>query len=255
MPFFKSTFGALTPLMQGFTVSLVMLTGFFPSFYAGQLAAQIGHLKVVFAGAVTMAVGTMLEATANKLAQLLVGRAAFGLGQGILLSNMYVYITEISPAARRGMLASTPQMLCVFGICLGYFTCYGSIEIDNSWSFRVPFVIEAILSAALAGFCLILPSSPRWLLMKERRAEAEASLERLNFSRVEVEKDFLNSTQRADAPPKNPFEAFFVIFRKEYRLRTFLALFVLGMAQLSGIDGVMCERPPYTPYFIPTTPR
>ncbi|KAG9711803.1 hypothetical protein KCU73_g17075, partial [Aureobasidium melanogenum] len=38
MPYFSDSIGELSPFLRGFTVSLIMLTGAFPSFFAGQLA-------------------------------------------------------------------------------------------------------------------------------------------------------------------------------------------------------------------------
>lgn len=46
------------------------------------------------------------------------------------------YITEIAPSARRGMLVSMPQFMACAGICAGYFTCYGSVRIESSLSWR-----------------------------------------------------------------------------------------------------------------------
>jgi len=40
-----------------------------------------------------------------------------------------------------------------------------------------------------------------------------------------------------------PVKAIVTIFRRQYRAKTILALFVLGMVQLSGIDGVLYVSP------------
>ena len=92
-----------------------------------------------------------------------VGRALARLGQGFWLSNVSVYvgplfcmsrpqilswrspvhyITEIAPASRREMLVSIPQLMAAVGIPAGYFTCDGSIYIESSISWRVPFIFN-----------------------------------------------------------------------------------------------------------------
>ena len=90
MPSFLHTFGELTPIMRGFTVSLIMLTGAFPSFFAGQLADRFGRLAIVMAGALTFLVGAILQGSVGRLGPFLVGRALCGLGEGIWMSTATV---------------------------------------------------------------------------------------------------------------------------------------------------------------------
>ena len=148
------------------------------------------------------------------------------------------YITEIAPRRRRGMLVSMPQFMATTGICAGYFTCYGTIHIASSISWRLPFIIAAILAVGLAISCLYLPESPRWLLLRGRKDDALRGSERLNLSRVEVEKDMLTIATRSQSQP-SLWQSLLVIFYRRYRARTTLGLFILGMIQLCGIDGVL----------------
>jgi len=87
---FEKTFGRLAPIVQGFTVSLIMLTGAVPSLFAGQLADRFGRLRTVRLGASVFTVAAILQGTSSKLAMFLVGRALAGLGVGIWMSNVSV---------------------------------------------------------------------------------------------------------------------------------------------------------------------
>ncbi|KAF2183656.1 general substrate transporter [Zopfia rhizophila CBS 207.26] len=237
MKSFLETIGHLRPIMRGFTVSLIMLTGAFPSFFAGQLADRFGRLAIVMAGAIVFAVGAVMQGTANRLPVFLAGRALCGLGEGLGR-----YITEIAPSLRRGALVSLPQFGAAAGVCLGYFTCYATVRISSSMSWRIPFIIQAVQSILLAIFCVFLPTSPRWLVLHGKRARALKEIERLNISRVEAEKDILNAVHEQSSSPST-IEGLFMIFRRRYRARTILALFTLGMIQLCGIDGVLYYAP------------
>ena len=64
------------------------------------------------------------------------------------------------------------------------------------------------------------------------------SLDRLNIPRVEVERDMSKLTARS-VSKLSTSQATRSIFQRKYRLRTILGLFVLGMVQLSGIDGLL----------------
>lgn len=90
MPYFAAIIGALSPVMHGFTVSLIMMTGALPSIFGGQLGDRFGQLYVVMAGVIIFTIGVVLEAASVNLAMLLVGRALAGTGQGLWLSNVSV---------------------------------------------------------------------------------------------------------------------------------------------------------------------
>lgn len=92
MPHFQLTIGTPTPAMRGFIVSFLMLMGAVPAFFAGQLADRYGHLAVVMVGSTIFALGAILQGAASALPMLLVGRALAGLGEGLWLSNVSVYV-------------------------------------------------------------------------------------------------------------------------------------------------------------------
>jgi hypothetical protein len=182
-----------------------------------------------------------------------------GEGDNMLMLIQYRYITEIAPSARRGMLVSMPQLMACTGVCAGYFTCYGSVRVESSFSWRgkschpfysvllnlrknpAPYIIQAILGLVLATTPLILPQSPRWLLLHGHREKAIKALKSLDFSAVEAEKDLLGpaAEQQMSIRQPGPVEGLTMLFRKPYRKPALLALYVLGVIQLSGIDGVL----------------
>jgi MFS family permease len=234
---FSQSIGYLSPSLLGFTVSLIMLTGAVPSVFAGHLADKYGRLKVIMAGAIFFVIGAILQGSASGLVPFLVGRALGGFGEGVYLSNMSVYICEIAPVKRRGMLAALPQFMSTTGVCLGYFTCYGTVHIKSSMAWRLPYILQAAIGVVLAISCFFLPESPRWLISYGKRTEALHALRRLDFSMAEAEKDVLRPTEQR--PSLSAWRGFLLLFRRGYRARTILALFILGMVQLSGIDGVL----------------
>lgn len=261
MPNFQQLYGVLSPTLRGFTVSFIMLTAAVTCLLAGHLADHYGHLNIVMAGALVFATGTALEAGSSSLPMLLVGRALAGFGEGLYLGNLNVYaiichvillvlnlsasyICEIAPKAKRGMLVSMPQLLVTAGTCIGYFTCYGSIKLESSISWRLPFIIQAVGGVLLSIFCYILPSSPRWMLLHGHRDTAMSALKRLDVSTVEIEIDILRPAEDAarSQSASTGFRGLLVIFERQHRTRTALGLFILGMVQLCGIDGILYVR-------------
>jgi len=150
------------------------------------------------------------------------------------------YAAEVAPATNRGLFMSIVQLNTTFGICLGYFTCYGAVRLPSSLSWRLPFIVQAILATTLVISCYFLPSSPRWLVLHRRRDEALQAVERLGIERQEAEKDILNPAGvEHEQLERGYWQGLAMLFRKAYRKRTALALLMLGGTQLSGIDGVL----------------
>lgn len=245
MPQWTSTMGNLSPSLVGFTVSLIMLTGAMPAVFAGNLADRFGRVKTIMGGGILFGLGALIQGSAMSLAQFLVGRALSGLGQGVYLSIVAVYVCEIAPVKSRGILAGLPQFMACAGVCTGYFTCYGSIGIQSSMAWRLPYVIQGIISVFLVGSCFALPDSPRWLIAHGKREEALSALHRLEFSLDEAGRDILTGSEQRTS--LSPWKSLVLLFRRGYRARTILALFVLGMVQLSGIDGVLYVRSTFHP--------
>ena len=129
----------------------------------------------------------------------------------------------------------------------------------SSLSWRLPFTLLACLSLifSVSSFFWLIPS-PRWLTLRGRRAEASAAWDKLGVGHAEREKaeieqttelrDSLESTEAinqqitAAAPSSEgrPVKDNFLdVFQSDVRIRTGLALFLMGMQQLSGIDGVL----------------
>jgi MFS family permease len=235
---FEVSVGKLTPTLLGFTVSLIMLTGALPAPFAGQLAEKFGRLGIIMLGVALFIIGAVLQGAAQELNMFLVGRALGGFGEGIYLSNVSVYICEIAPVKLRGTLAGLPQFMATAGVCFGYFLCYGTVHMESSLAWRVPYILQSILGLAMIGSCFKCPDSPRWLVQHGRRTEALDALRRLDFSMAEAEKDIL-SAQNEQQINLSAWQGFLLLFKRGYRARTILALFVLGMVQLSGIDGVL----------------
>ena len=167
------------------------------------------------------------------------------------------YICEISPPSKRGPLATMVQLLITVGLCLGYFTCYGTVGIPSSLSWRLPLALQSGIALFLAfGAHFYLPPSPRWLAAKGRREEASAIWDKLGVSAAEREKDILQD--RASNPAeaalaakldfrskvRTNFTDFMRMFGKDSRRPMFLGVFMMAMQQLSGIDGVIYVRLP-----------
>ncbi|CAG7952560.1 unnamed protein product [Penicillium salamii] len=252
--------GSRSATIHGLIVSSILIPAAISSFFAGFVADRFGRSKGISIGVFIFGVGAALEAAAVHLAMFIVGRVVEGVGEGLFLGTLVVYICEISPTRVRGAFTTGPQLLITLGIVTGFFTCYGTSRIQSSMSWRTPFIVLASFSMTLSMVSLFfLPPSPRWLTLHGREGEATQAWDYLGVShaereKVEIELESAESQQVQDQGTNDatatevqtatkPRHTLLDLFSRDVRSRTGLAVFMMGMQQLSGIDGVLYYAP------------
>lgn len=121
MPSFRETFGDFSPTMHGVIVSSVLIPGALSALVSGVMADRFGHVRLFALGAFIYGCGTGIECASPILGVFILGRLIKGIGEGMFLSNVYVQVSEISPARIRGIMTALPQFAIVTGIVTGYF--------------------------------------------------------------------------------------------------------------------------------------
>ncbi|OQE16623.1 hypothetical protein PENFLA_c027G08822 [Penicillium flavigenum] len=185
----------------------------------------------------------------GRRSMFIVGRIVEGVGEGLFLGNLVVFICEISPTSTRGALTTGPQLAITLGLVMGYFISYGTSSLRSSLSWRMPFILLAAFSMVLCGLSLLyLPESPQWLGLHGRYAMAEEAWDKLGVSRAEREKVVLQVRTRevnseTEKVKDGTMDKLLAIFSKDVIGRTILAVFLMGMQQMSGIDGVLYYAP------------
>ncbi|KAK8132051.1 transporter [Apiospora kogelbergensis] len=272
--FRRTVGGSDHPTIQGLIVSSLILAAAFSSLVAGRLADGVGRVRGIAIGTLIFAVGAALQAGSVNLAMFIVGRIVEGVGEGLYVGPMIVYITEISTPKYRAALTTAPQLFHTLGLVVGFFTCYGTESMASSFSWRLPLIILAVYSFVFTAMALVvLPESPRWLTLRGRGNETAAVWDRLGVELADREKAVgqLSETTSSDGDdeknektqsknedeharrtpgdteptrdePKQVtiWEAF---SDPNTRPQLLAGLFLMGMIQMSGIDGVLFYAP------------
>ncbi|KAL3460373.1 general substrate transporter [Aspergillus heterothallicus] len=117
-----------------------------------------------------------LQAAANNPTTFVLGRFFIGAFAAFTSGSAPILITETAYPTHRGILTALFNCGWHVGSLLGAWTIFGTRVLDNSWSWRIPSLIQCALPIiALVGF-LTAPESPRWLASQERLEEARAFL-------------------------------------------------------------------------------
>jgi SP family xylose:H+ symportor-like MFS transporter len=131
-------------------------------------------------------------------------RIVGGVGVGIASMLSPLYIAEIAPPAERGRLVTYQQVAIVVGMTLVYFINWAiAAQGDDQWVLNTGWRYMLLSGAVPAGLFLVLlllvPETPRWLVMKGRKHDARKVLLRVaseaESTRVLAEiEDSLNAT-------------------------------------------------------------
>ena len=272
MDFFRRDIATTSAILHGLIVSSVLLPSAIVSFFAGSLADAVGRPRAVTVGLSIFGLGAAIEAGSVHIAMFIVGRILIGIGNGLSLSTVVVYICELAPPGKRGVLTTTVQLLSAVGVLVGYFICYGTVHINSSWSWRLPLAIQSFLAFLYAAVCLPLPQSPRWLTLCGRHEESRLLWVRLGMDPegqgekasdgviIDDQKGRAGNTHgQSNEPPtvvvQNPSDgqledstsvvshSIIRVFRKDVRSRTALGVYYLGLQQLSGMDSILYYAP------------
>jgi sugar porter (SP) family MFS transporter len=225
----------LSPASLGVTVSIALwgtVLGALTAGYPGQRWGRRDSLRVMALMYVISAVGC---AFAWNLLALDVFRFIGGIAIGGSSVLGPMYIAEIAPPLWRGRLVGFFQTNVVIGILLAYMSNLGIRTLKLGaieWRFQLG--VSAIPALLFFMALFFIPRSPRWLVMKQRSAEA---LEVLILIGVESPRSLLKTIENAVAEEQRL--AGTSILKMRYRLPVFVALSVGAFCQLSGINAVL----------------
>lgn len=166
------------------SLSIVSLLG---SASAGRIADAFGRKWTMIIAQLFFLAGALILGIAPNFSVLMVGRFLAGIGVGFALMVAPVYTAELSPASSRGSLVSLPEIFINFGILLGYIFSYilSGLPLHLGWRFMLGF--GAAPSIFLILSVMVMPESPRWLVMQKRFDEAEVVLLRTSGSKAEAD--------------------------------------------------------------------
>jgi len=191
----ESTF-SLDKLGVGVNVGAILVGSAIGAFGAGRLADLIGRRSTMMVAAVLFLLSALLAGVASSSAIFIIARIIGGLGVGAASVISPVYISEVTPASIRGRLSSVQQVMIITGLT-GAFVAnfalarYAGGSTAELWggyaAWRWMFWLQAIPAAIYFLALLVIPESPRYLVVKGRRDDAHRVLARL-FGEAEAER-------------------------------------------------------------------
>ncbi|MBB5685347.1 sugar porter family MFS transporter [Sphingobium boeckii] len=172
----------------GINVGAILLGSAVGAFGAGRLSDLFGRRGVMMMAAILFLISAVLAGAADGSAVFIVARIIGGLGVGAASVISPVYISEVAPAEVRGRLSSVQQVMIITGLTgafvANFLIAHYAGGSTASWWFDLPawrwmFWLQALPAAIYFAALLVIPESPRYLIMRGRDAEGLNVLTRL----------------------------------------------------------------------------
>ena len=232
LPGIKSAF-SLSLFMVQVVTSWVTLGALVGSLVGGAVGDWLGRKRTLLVGGALFAMGAIVQWLAPDAGILVVGRFIVGFAVGVAAVAAPLYAAELAPANFRGRFISSYQLAITIGIFLAYLV-NAQLSVSENW--RLMLGAAALPGLALFLIALAAPESPRWLMMKHRRAAAEMETHKLQPAiDVKPQLDAIDAALLKDKEAAPWSEIFYRAWRRPLMVAIGLAVF----QQITGINAII----------------
>ncbi|TMI96734.1 MAG: sugar porter family MFS transporter [Bacteroidetes bacterium] len=229
----------LNTVQHGLTVSIALIGTIIGALLGSIPCDVFGRKKTLYIIAALYLISSLGTSLATNWYGFLIFRLLGGLGVGASSVTAPIYISEISPAERRGKLVGLFQFNVVFGIVVSYLSNY-LIGLTGEHSWRLMLGIQAIPSAVFFFLLRFIPESPRWLIMK--KGKIEEAREIFKIINPDTADRIITEISETDKEEKEVLQQD-ALFSKRYKTPVMLAILFAIFNQVSGINAIIYYSP------------
>ena len=229
----------LNTLEHGLTVSIALVGTIIGALMGAIPSDRLGRKKTLVLIAFLYLFSSLGTSLSTNWYSFLFFRLLGGLGVGASSVTAPIYISEISPASKRGKLVGLFQFNVVFGIVVSYLSNY-LIGLTGEHSWRLMLGVQALPSALFFILLRFVPESPRWLITKKGRIEEARNIFAIidPASADKIVQAVLDSNQEEKSLPGEG-----ALFSKRYKTPVMLAILFAIFNQVSGINAIIYYSP------------
>jgi sugar porter (SP) family MFS transporter len=234
LPFIKQHLN-LSVSAEGWVVSSVLFSAAAGAIISGWMSSVWGRKNSIILSALLFGIASVGSAMANSVEWLVCMRVLLGLSVGMATYNAPIYLAEISPARMRGSFVTFYQFMITLGIVLAFLS---DLLFTPSGNWRWMLGIIAIPAFLMFALMFTLPKSPRWLMLKGLKPQAETVLKRL-LSDEEITVGL--QEMHASASNREPLLA--LLKNKRFIAIVLFAMGLQAIQQFSGMNAILYYAP------------
>ena len=229
----------LSPVAQGNTVAIALWGTVLGSLVSGWLGTKLGGRNALRVMALLYVISAIGCALAPNWGFLMVLRFVGGIGIGGSSVLGPVYIAELAPAAWRGRLVGTFQVMVVVGILLAYISNWYIARLNlGATDWRWQLGVAAAPAVLFLALLYTIPQSSRFLISQNSLDDALTVLREMGALDPKGELEDIRSSIHMESSEKNE-----PLFQRSLRLPLFLAVTIGMFNQLSGINAILYYAP------------
>ncbi|MEM9243871.1 MAG: sugar porter family MFS transporter [Pseudomonadota bacterium] len=176
LPFIKSAFN-LSAFAEGIVTSSVLFGSAIGAIVSFWLSRYFGRRFSLLVSAIIYTLACLGSAWSPSVHFLIIARFVLGFSVGVATYNAPIYLSEISPAQKRGSIVTVYQLMVTIGIVVAFLS---DLLFTPSGSWRWMVGIICVPAVLMFIGILFLPRSPRWLMLSDRRQEALSVLKKIH---------------------------------------------------------------------------
>ncbi|KAF1810148.1 high affinity glucose transporter [Eremomyces bilateralis CBS 781.70] len=244
--YFKDYFNQPSRAEIGTMVAILEVGAFISSLMVGRVGDIIGRRKTILYGSIVFVVGGALQAFANGMPMMMVGRILAGFGVGMLSTIVPIYQSEISPPHNRGKLACIEFTGNITGYCASVWVDYFCSFIHSDLSWRIPLFMQVFLGTLLGLGSFLILESPRWLLDNDHDEEGIVVIANLygkgDIHNPKARENYREIKMNVLMERQEGERSYGDMFKRYYK-RVFIAMSAQALAQLNGINVISYYAP------------
>ncbi|KAM0295982.1 hypothetical protein ACHAPM_010699 [Fusarium culmorum] len=138
-------------------------------------------------------VAATIVITSRTPTQILVARVLNYIYIGMELAVVPVFQSEITPKHARGFVVGTYQISLFIGGLTMNCIARGTSTLSGRQAYMIPYGLFYVVPTFIIATIWFIPESPRWLVLKDRKEDALASLQQLQagkYTEEQIEQEY-----------------------------------------------------------------